>query len=319
LKIAHWSFFNGSGLTNMAVLMNNAEKKLGSESVICNTSDVNTWAAGRDADIHVVHSHIPDDIIFNEKSKIVAVQHGAPMHVFDESVRQGLTGNYGASDSLAMIGYLMRRANAVVTFWPRHEDIYRRMTSAPVHCVPMGVDKTFWQPVPKVKLLSGTPAILTAENCHSCKWPLDAIFMWPNIVEKVPTARMHFINIPYDQHRWWLPLSYMTTARYTTYISATKLPSDQLRSFVCASDYYYSPVSYGDFNMMSLEANACGAKIISYRGNVFADYWITEGDQREQADEFLNIIQGKRDPRAVQSVPDIEETAGRMLEIYKGM
>ena len=320
MKIAHWTLLNGSGLANVASDICEAEKKLGSNSVLCNTQDQATWEAGMDADIHVCHSHVPDKITLQTDKKIVAVQHGSPEHVFELSVTQGLNGNYGANDSLAIVGFLMQRSDVVVSFWPRQAEIFKTMTRAPVITLPMGIDTKFWQPVPKQKILSGAPAIFTAENCHNCKWPIDLVFMWPWIVKYMPDARAHFINIPYDQHRWWLPLAYMNTTRYTTFISPLKLGKVQLRDFYCAADFYYSPVEYGDFNRTSLEAFACGTKIISYKGNEFAHFWIDEGDQRVQAQQLLDIMSGQTKPREITAkVADISETAKAMLDIYGGL
>lgn len=319
MKIAHWTLLNGSGLANVASDICEAEKKLGYDSVLCNTQVQATWEVGMDADIHVAHSHIPDKISLCTNAKIVVVQHGSPEHVFELSVSQGLTGAYGAGDNLAMVGFLLNRADAVVTFWPRQAEILKTMTKTPVYTIPMGIDRLFWKPVAKQKLLSGTPALLTAENCHTCKWPIDLMFMWPWVVRELPDARAHFLNIPFDQHRWWLPLAYMTGSRYTTFISPNKLPKDQLRQFLCAADFYYSPVEYGDFNRMSLEATACGCKVISYRGNEYAHYWIDEGDQRKQAEQLIEILKGNVTERPVLNIPDIDDTAKEMFNIYGGL
>lgn len=319
MKVAHWTIQNGSGLANVASDICEAEKALGSNSVLCNTQVQSTWEVGMDADIHVVHSHIPDKISLCTNAKLVVVQHGSPEHVFELSVMQGLNGGYGAGDSLNIVAYLLQRASAVVSFWPRQAEIWKTMTRAPVYTLPMGIDTAFWQPVPKQKLLSGIPAVFTAENCHTCKWPIDLMLMWPWIVKELPDARAHFMNVPYDQHRWWLPLAYMNTTRYTSFISPNKLPKEQLRQFLCAADFYYSPVEYGDFNRMSLEALSCGCKVISYEGNEYANYWITEGDQRRQARQLIEILKGNTPELHTQPVADIKETATKMLEIYGGL
>lgn len=310
---------NGSGLANVASDMCEAEKALGYNSVLCNTQAPDTWGEGMDSDIHVVHSHIPDKISLSTNAKVVNVSHGSPEHTFELSVTQGLYGNYGAGDSFAMSSFMMKRADAVVSFWPRQAAIWKTMTNVPVFTLPMGIDTDFWKPVPKQKLLSGKPALLTAENCHVCKWPIDLMFMWPWIVKELPDARAHFLNIPFDQHRWWLPLAYMNGARYTTFISPNKLPKDQLRQFFCAADYYYSPVEYGDFNRISLEAASCGCKVISYKGNEYAHYWIDEGDQRNQAIQLIDIMSGRVTSRSIPKISNIKETAEAMILIYGGL
>lgn len=317
MKTVHWTMLNGSGLANMATDICDAEVRLGNDSIVCNTTDMSTWEKGMDGDIHVIHSHIPDKLSFSEKTKVVNVEHGAPEHVFEVSLHAGLTGSYGPSDPLALTIYLIKRADAVVTFWPRQAYIWKLMTRVPVHLIPMGVDTKFWTPVPKRKLLTGSPALLTAENCHSCKWPIDLMLTWQYVVNESINARAHFLNIPYDQHRWWLPLSYAVGTQYTSFLSPNKLDRVQLREFICAADYYYSPVTYGDFNRISLEAAACGAKIISYAGNEYSHYWLTQTDQRVQVAELLKIFSGETKPREAKKVPDISETAEAMLKIYE--
>lgn len=308
---------NESGLANMASEMAEAERTLGIDAKTCNTQDKSTWASGMDSDIHVVHSHIPDEIAFDDSKKIVCVQHGSPEHTFEISVNQGLAGAYGPGDSLAVTYFLIKRANVIVTMWERQAYIWSSMTKVPVYVVPMGIDKQFWTKVAKKNLLTGSPSVLTAENFHACKWPIDIIFTWNKVAKELHDARLHAINIPYDQHKWWFPLAYMTGTVYSSYMSAFRCPKETLRDFFCDADYYYSPVEYGDHNRVSLEAASCGCKVISYKGNEWADYWISEGDQRIQVQELLSILKDEVEPRQKQPVPDILDTARSMIYVYE--
>jgi glycosyltransferase involved in cell wall biosynthesis len=276
----------------------------------------NEWEMGIGADIHVVHSHLPDKLAFDKKTKIVAFQHGSPEHVFEVSITQGVYCGYGAGDSFSIGAYFLRRADAVVTFWGRHAAIWETMTEKPVFVIPMGVSRSFWDHI-ETSPLAGSPSILTAENCHTVKWPLDLFFMWPNIVKELPDARLHALNIPYDQHKWWMPLAYLNGTHYTSYLYATKLNAPELRQFMSAAGFYYSPCRYGDHNRISLEAAACGAKVISFCGNEYAHYWVREGDQRCQKEDLENILSGKTPAREPLPVPDIKSTAAAMLQIYK--
>jgi hypothetical protein len=82
-------------------------------------------------------------------------------------------------------------------------------------------------------------------------------------------------------------------------------------------DYFIGLVRYGDFNRISLEANATGVKTISYSGNPYSDFWVPEGDQREIAKVLVEILNGNVEPRKKDIVPDIEETAKGMVKIYE--
>ena len=81
MKTTHWTFFNGSGLTNVATDMAAAEKQLGIDSTLCDTFDPASWEVGMNADVHVVHSHIPDELAFNGNTKMVVIQHLSLIHI----------------------------------------------------------------------------------------------------------------------------------------------------------------------------------------------------------------------------------------------
>jgi len=46
MKVAHWSFFNGSGLTNVATDMAVADTAMGINVVLCDTNNSTTWEKG---------------------------------------------------------------------------------------------------------------------------------------------------------------------------------------------------------------------------------------------------------------------------------
>lgn len=300
----------------MATDLAGAEKALGLDTVVCDTFNKDTWDKGMDADVHVIHSHIPDKLAFDTTKKIVAFQHGSPEHSFQVSVEQGINHGYGAGDSLSIGIYFVKRADAIVTFWERHGHIWESMTSKPVYVIPMGVDRSFWTQQEGVTPLAGEPSVFTAENSWPQKWPLDLVFFWPRIVEAFPEARLHALNLPQDQMRFWTELAVSNSTHYTSYMYTIKLDHDHLRNFFSASSYYYSPVHYGDHNRVSMEASACGCKVISFEGNEYADYWIREGNGQRQADDLIAILKGEVEPRQKEDVPDLMDTAQAMLTIY---
>lgn len=328
MKVIHWSLANGSGLANVAADLMEKERELGIDSSLCITmhppglapdeiAERQSLMDNMEADVHVAHSHVPDNILLKVKAPVVYVQHGTPEHIalgaLDYAANRGSEG-----DSLSMSYCLMKHSKAVVSFHERHADILRRMTQTPVHYVPMGVSKEFWK-IPSVKKekMPGIPSLLYAENSHVVKWPFDLLIAWSFIMEQVPDARLHIIKMPLDQHRVWFPLATQLGVIYTAYMTNTNLTQRDLRNLFGATDYMISPVMKGDHNRLCLEAVAANCKLISYRGNPYASYWLTEGDQRIMAKEIVDIFEGKVEPREHSPVPDIAETASEFKKIYE--
>jgi hypothetical protein len=214
----------------------------------------------------------------------------------------------------------MRVADAIITFWPRHQAIFQSMCDkkTQVHLLPMGVDKSFWCPGQTEGKFAGEVSILTAENCHQIKWPLDLFLAWPWVYPHTKKSlSLHALYVPMDQHRWFFPLLNRNGASYGSFITNGAFKPAALRNAFRSVDYYIGLVRYGDLNRISCEANASGCRTISYRGNPHSDFWVTEGDQRIIAQELIAIFDGAVSPRDKTPIPDISETCKAMLEVYK--
>lgn len=293
------------------------EKKLGIDSVLANPQDEATWVW--DADINVSHTHFPDVIAKKNKNPIVWVGHGSPEHVFQTSVEIAI--GYGHSDSWMLCQNWLRRANACVTFWPRHQKLWQSMCQRgrTVDLVTLGVDRSFWKKVESRGKFAGTPSLFTCENPHYVKWPLDLLWVWGTAIrEELPTAVLHAVYIPNDMHRWFFTLVNANGTSYGSHISSTVFDHEGLRNAFNSVDYQIGLVKYGDFNRVSMEANASGCKTISYRGNPYSDFWIEEGNQFDYlVPQLLAILKGEIEPRKDKiEVPDISETVQGFQQIY---
>lgn len=319
-KCAHWSLTNGSGMHRVAESFVTAERPLGVDSVLVDVTQEAQWAGVVDADVHVCHTHVPDAMRARATKpwRVVWVGHGTPEHVYQGAVESGSHG-YGHADGWMLMQRWLQVADARVTFWPRHQAIYQSLCDrgTRVDCVPLGVDTAFWAGGASRGKYAGLPSVWTGENQHYIKWILDLLIAWPWVRDAVPDAMLHAVYLPKDHHRWLFPLANRNGASYGAHLSPTVFGHDELRNVFKSVDFVIGLVRYGDFNRLSLEANASGATTISYAGNPYADYWLPEGDQRTLATELAKVLRGEVPKREKSPVPDIGETATAMQAIYE--
>jgi hypothetical protein len=297
-----------------------AEKGLGLDSQLVDCSvRSDEWENAVDADVFVVHTHLPNEVQKKSKAKVVWVAHGTPDHVFQSSVEYGSGSPYGHADPFMLMQHWLRNADARVTFWPRHQWYYQRLVDKgiKIHCVPLGVDKAFWAGGASRGKYEGTPSLFQAENPHYIKWPFDLLTIIPEVFEQLDGAKFHCVYLPRDMHRWFFPLVNGNGSAYWSHLSPITFPHEELRNVFKSVDFQIGLVRYGDFNQLSLQANAAGATTISYAGNDHSDYWMTEGDQRFMAKQLLSILDGSTSPRSKTPVPDILETASAMKSLYE--
>ena len=181
----------------------------------------------------------------------------------------------------------------------------------------MGVNLDFWKPVKSRGKYDGEPSVLTCENSNRIKWCYDIAIAWPEVANTMKHGRLHINYLPSNQQPAFYPLFYSNGLVYSSYVTSTKLGPEDLRNAFVSVDYYISPVMYGDFNAVCLEAKASGCKIISYVGNPYADYWLTSQDQRVIAADLIRIFKSEVEPLNSQKVIDIKVTGEYMLKIYE--
>ncbi len=311
-------------MNQVAEALVKAEKVLGLDSIICNPMEQSRESLEHslDSDVHVCHTHIPEWLKrrITKPYKLIWIGHGVPEHCFQGSVEDYKTTSYGANDGWMLMQYWLQNADAIVTFWPRHAAIYQSLCDkkTKVNVLPLGVDKTFWKPTPSNGKFAGSPSLFSAENPHYIKWPLDLFITWPWVYPKIKgDPCLHVAYLAMDMHRWFFPLVNRNGASYGCHITPLIFDNVALRNVFNSVDYFIGLVNKGDHNRLSQEANACGCKTISYRGNPYSDFWLPEGDQREIATELTKILNGHVEPRKKEPVADVMDTATQMKEIYE--
>ena len=330
MRVVHWSKKNSSGMHRVAEQMARAEVAVGVDAKCLDPFDFESdpeateWAL--DADVQVGHTHLPDFYrskpyrqMVTKPWRAVFVVHGTPELIFEETIRDAEGNGYGSGRSQAghIIG--MQDADAIVTFWPRHRDLYDLATDKHtiVDCLPMAVDAAFWQAGVSAGKYAGDPSFFSCENQYAFKWAYEILRVWRLILREVPSAGLHITNVPTDQLRHVDALAMRYGSLQHAWVGSWRLDQLNLRNVFKSVDYYVSPVRYGDFNRTCLEASASGAKVISYPGNPYADFWMPEGDQRNVAKALVQIAKGEMEPRVKDAVPTEREMAQAAVHVYE--
>lgn len=298
----------------------------GLDAVIVNVQNPGTWEHAFDADIHVAHTWFPEtyngkrlDRMLTKPLNLVYVAHGTPEFIFESSVDEGLFAGYGHGDPWMVFQHALQSADAVVTFWPRHAALYKTMLDkrSILATVPMGIDTDFWCPGETKGKYVGTPSVFFCESPHKIKWPYDILTAWPLIYPETDGACLHIKGMSVALNRWMFPLVNRNGSSYAAHISNLVDAPEGLRNTFRSVDYQIGPVRYGDFNRVSLEANAAGTKTISYAGNPYSDYWLSSHDQRVIATEMLSIFRGDIAPREKTEVPSLSDMATALHTVYE--
>jgi hypothetical protein len=318
MKIVHWVEKGlRSGLGHTATHISAAERALGIDSILVDCNDEADWHNADDADVYVVHLFLPLKRIYDKTPK-VWVAHGTPETMFEGAYLETTKGQYGPADGWMLSQWWLQNADVTVTFWPRHEAIWKSLSDkhTRVEGVPMGADLEFWKPVQSGGKFAGEPSVFSAENCYTLKWPWDLLVAWGWVARELPESKLHVAYVPMDQSRFWGSLINRNGAGFHSYMTHRAFSHEELRNAFNSTDYYCGLVRYGDHNYISLQANASGAKTISYPGNPYSDYWVDFGDQRILAQQLGAILRGDAEPRVKSPVVSIQRTAERMKEIY---
>lgn len=326
MKVVHYSSFSGSGMARVAESIVTAERVAGLDSHLLNIADEKDWSIALDADVHVSHTHFPDfkdekafRRMLTKPAKIVAFFHGTPEFVFGDTVNSFKRDRHWGGDGMQMLYYWLKNADARVTHWPRHQALYQTLVDrgSVVNCIPLGVDRAFWKAGVSKGKWAGDPCVFSAENPHFIKWPFDLIAAWRWVYPQLENAVLNLGYVAEDLHREFAPWIVNTGAGYGMRWSASYWGAPELRDIFQSIDFFIGLVRYGDFNHLSLQAAAAGLKTISYRGNPYASYWLTEGDQRVLAAELLAILRGDVEPRMPEEIPEIAETVATLTPIYE--
>jgi len=331
MKIVHAVQQNNSGMHRLAQNCVEGEKRLGIDSMLIDCHEMGQWMLPQvvNADLYVNHSAFPKDARMlieraqGKRAKTVFVSHGIPEYTMELSIAsyEANAKNphaYAFDDYWAALRYWLKESDATVVFSERQQAIYQTFVGRndTIDCVPMGIDRAFWETEVPTEGLIGSPVVWMSENQNRVKWALDVLTAWPWVVEQCPEIHLHCHWMPLDFHRFFIDLANTNGASYHATLSSLHFSHERLRNLWKAVHFILSPTRYGDNTLVVMEANAAGVPVVTYPGNAYADYWIQEGDQRKMAKELVAIFKGEVTPREKLPAPDLMDMSREMVAVY---
>jgi glycosyltransferase involved in cell wall biosynthesis len=261
------------------------------------------WA--RDADVHVLHSQIPPEILGTKPS--VLCLHGAPEYVFYSQLFEHEKGDGGHN---TLINYSkMSCFKRFVTFWPRHAEYWKliygddKVVVCPPPCnmeeyKPEGNKYDFGKTI-------GAPNIGYCDNWRPTffKDPFQIIAGVRVFWKKYPKAKLQIFGIPSEEVRMkaW-------GGTWDKHILAVKRQGDFVGTlhelFPKMADAYRAldvlVTSTADASRVLREALACGLPVVAPTGCQFTKYTCNIGEPEEVATQIERAVNDRRNnPEAV--------------------
>ena len=359
-KIVNWSTLSeyGSGMHEMARELSDAENLVpGVESGVCCTMNrepmvlhqgkfvkatdhpelvqgaryiTKSWDWAKDADVNVIHSHIPID--FPKMKNRVLVAHGTPEHCLHNELNSRNTPLSTTIDSIM-------ECELTVTLIKRHLQYWREYAPAKVYFAPGGVDLSRYLPVPTPGMdkdpypFTGRPAVMYAEQWRDIKLPFTlfhaAKFAW----RRLPALRLEVMNLPLGRSAtnparqlgfFWQKMVAKLNADMICEIF-TEARLTQIEKYYRGASMYVSPCWKGDISRCGMEAMATGTPVLALEGPGAASMKCAD-DPEPMADAIeglWNRIVADPEKEAAQARLiaeenyDIRDTGKATVAIYK--
>jgi glycosyltransferase involved in cell wall biosynthesis len=223
-----------------------------------------TWEEAKKADVWDLHSAFPDKAEMKKeqaKKVTVAVLHGPTEHmVFKEWEK--------VSDSFNLHVNLLWKMDATVCINTHEYDVMKLYDEKVGRCryIPNSID---------LEELEGTapwqyedhPAILSCDTPRVEKLPLHIIRAMPNVMEKIPEARLNVFSLLLEPIGMWRNVFVRSHKRaLETACENIQLANNNLKPFQAGADIGFNNNYSGIASRVTMEMMAFGVPVVSYNG-----------------------------------------------------
>ena len=274
MRIVHWATVvpkTISGLIRRVMEIHKLEKALGWESGIVSPQnkhengytvegnpalEIMPWKWAADADVHVLDSSLPDNILALKNRVFMA--HGGPKYCALTELNQKRS---SFTTSINMI----QNCELTITQNKQHQRYWREF-GGDVRWVQGGVDLEKWIPEGKKITFPSHPCIVYMDIWRDMKLPITLFMAMKKVVKEVPTARLQLFNVPKGKEAWWMKFLCKVGVDHLVenYKGGIWGKPEQIYR---GADIIVNPVEGGTISGVGVEALACGCPTLILEGN----------------------------------------------------
>lgn len=252
------------------------ERREGVQSEICNSELASppetqvdnwlrpiTWEESKKADVWVLHSKIPKELLSLAKSKVqVGILHGPTEHMMFKEWTKG-----GADLNLHI--NLLWEMDAAVCINQHEYDIMKLYDEKVGRChyIPNSIDLEEFEDVIPWEY-DHHPAIVSCDTPRIEKLPLHIIWAMPYLREKVPEARLNIFGLLLEPVQMWRNLFCRSHKReLESCCESIQLANKNLKPFQAGADIGFNNNYSGIASRVTMEMMALGIPVVSYGGD----------------------------------------------------
>jgi glycosyltransferase involved in cell wall biosynthesis len=222
-----------------------------------------SWEEAKKADVWVLHSNIPGELVEDRKKKVsVAVLHGPTEHMT-------LAEWHKDSGSFNLHIDLLWKMDATVCLNTHEYDIMKLYDEKGGRCryIPNSIDLEELK-IDAAWSYDNHPAIISCDTPRIEKLPFHIIWAMPYIVEKIPSARLNIFSLLLEPIQQWRNVFCRShERRLETLCENIQLANRNLKPFQFGADIGFNNNYSGIASRVTMEMMAYGVPVISYGGD----------------------------------------------------
>jgi glycosyltransferase involved in cell wall biosynthesis len=223
-----------------------------------------SWEQAKKADIHVLHSWIPDEIKKDKTKKHVAVLHGPNEHMLWKEFTSNRT-----DEAFNLHLRILWTYDATIVHYQHEQDILELYDeNNRLHLVPNSIDLDRYRGEPTFKWeFRNHPAILSCDTVRLEKLPAQIMWAMPKIAKRVPTARLNLFSLPLEGISTWRNMFCKSKGREVENLCENiQFEINDLRPFMRGADIGFNNNMNGIQSRAQMEMMAMGVPVIAYNG-----------------------------------------------------